>query len=181
MVAPMKRPTYHNPATRALVPAALITDRAKRYRAQKANAQTERRCIYCGRPGGELHAEHINGKEADNEPENIAYACRSCNTTKGAHFAKIGFGKRTAQYNPTKAGGAANVAEWMEAIGAIRPHKGAKYSGHNYGAGSGTMKTAEAVALIRATPPAKRSEFASIIWGKRARRGTAGGQDEVPF
>lgn len=177
------RAKVYNPATRALRPVETITDRAKRYRAQKANAQTDRRCIYCGAPEQTLtealHTEHINGREADAEPANLAYACRSCNTAKGAHFARIGFGTKTRQYNPTKAGGAANLAEWMEAVGAIRPHKGSRYAGSNYGAG-GNMKTAAAVALIRATPPAKRSEFASMIWGKRSRRARAEA-DEVPF
>lgn len=171
--------TYHNPATRALRPVELITDRAKRYRAVKANQQTERRCIYCGQPGGRLDAEHINGKESDGEPENIAYSCRTCNTAKGAYFARIGHGEKTRQYNPTKAGGAANLAEWMEAVGVIRPHKGAQFAGSNYGAG-GNMKVSAAVALIRATPPNKRSEFASMVWGKRERRGTAR-REEVPF
>jgi hypothetical protein len=176
----MNRPTVHNPSTRRLQPVALITDRAKRYRAEKANEQRERRCYLCGRPGGELHNEHINGREADATAENLGYACRSCNTTKGAHFARIGFGKRTQQYNPTKAGAAANLAEWMEAVGVIRPHKGARYAGRNYGAGASGMKTAAAVAMIRATPPAKRSEFAAMVWGKRASRSRAD-RDEIPF
>jgi hypothetical protein len=172
--------TVHNPATRALMPVKLITDRAKRYRAQKNNAQTERRCIYCGRPGGELHAEHINGRESDGEPANLAYACRSCNTTKGAYFARIGFGTRTRQYNPTKAGGAANLAEWLEAVGSVRPRKGARYSGANYGAG-GRMSTAEAVAMIRATPADKRSSFAREVWNRRRARGEASYTESVPF
>lgn len=169
--------TIYNPATRALTPAELITDRGKRYRAQAANEQAERRCIYCGQPGGRLDNEHINGKEADNEPANLAYACRPCNTAKGAHFARIGFGKKTAQYNPTKTGGAANLAEWLEAVGSITPRKGARYAGANYGAG-GRMKTADAVAMIRATPADKRSEFAGKIWQRRHGRA---GADSVPF
>jgi len=171
--------TVHNPAT-GLQPIELITDRAKRYRAQQANQQTERRCIYCGQEAGRLDVEHINGREADNAPENLAYACRPCNTAKGAHFAKHGIGEKTAQFNPTKKGGAANLHEWEEAIGAIIPRKGAKYAGSNYGAGSGLFTTAEAVALIRATPAAKRSEFGSKIWGKRYARGTAG-KEPIPF
>lgn len=166
------------------MPVAIITDRAKRYRAQRANEQTEHRCIYCGRPGrpgqraGELHAEHINGREDDSSPANIAYACRPCNTAKGAYFARVKFGKRTRQYNPTKAGGAANVAEWLEAVGSIVPRKGAQYAGQNYGAG-GRMSTAAAVAMIRATPADKRSEFAAKIWQSRHSRARAG--DSVPF
>jgi hypothetical protein len=35
------------------------------------------------------------------------------------------------------------------------------------------MPVAAAVAMIRATPPNKRSEFAKAIWAKRRQHGTA--------
>jgi hypothetical protein len=179
--ARQRRPQIHNPATGQLQAIELITDRAKRYRAQQANQQTEKRCIYCGQPGGRLDNEHINGRESDAAPENLAYSCRPCNTTKGAYLLKEGIGERTAQYNPTRAGGAATLTEWKEALAAISPHKGAKYAPRNYGLFS-EMTTAEGVAMIRATPHSKRSDFARTIWNLRKARGTAGaGQESVPF
>lgn len=178
-----RRSSVHNPATGTLKPVELITDRAKRYRAQAANQQEEHVCIYCGQPGepgqqrGGLHVEHINGREDDTAPENLAYACRPCNTAKGAYFARVGFGVKTRQYNPTKTGGAANVGEWIQAVGAIVPHKGAQYSGARYGLTS-SMSTADAVAMIRATPPARRAEYASKL--RKSGRGRRPA-DEVPF
>jgi hypothetical protein len=42
----------------------------------------------------------------------------------------------------------------------------------------GNMPVAEAVQLIRATPPEQRSQFAREIWAKRRQRGT---DRSVPF
>jgi hypothetical protein len=42
----------------------------------------------------------------------------------------------------------------------------------------GTMSVADAVAMVRATPPEDRSRFAREIWAKRSKRGTDKG---VPF
>jgi hypothetical protein len=87
-----------------------------------------------------------------------------------------GVGRLTHQYNPTKAGGAANLAEWLLAVGAITPRKGAKYA-----ASIGSpMKVHDAVEMIRATPPARRSDFAREIWARRRERGTDR-KGAVPF
>ena len=166
----------HNPATGRLQPVALITDRAKRYRAQAAAANMDRtHCVYCGATNPR-DLDHINGRENDGDPSNLVPACRPCNAAKGAHFARIGKGQLTRQYNPTKAGGAATIGEWIAAVGSIIPHKGRQYAGRNYGLPA-TMDTAAAVALIRATPLEKRSEF-----GRRlARKHRGGSSQEVPF
>jgi hypothetical protein len=42
------------------------------------------------------------------------------------------------------------------------------------------MTVPAAVEMIRATPPARRSEFASEIWAKRRERGTDR-KEQVPF
>lgn len=155
-------------------PAPTVTDRAQRYRAQAAIEQPEQRCIYCGAPAGrgrKLDVEHINGKEADNAPENLAYACRSCNTAKGALFARLKIGKKTRQYNPAPAGGAQTFAQYMAAVMSITPHVAGKHA-----PGSGPMDPLEARDLIRATPPARRSSFARQAWKRRAARSS-----EVPF
>ena len=157
----------------------LITDRAKRYRAEAANQQAERRCIYCGRPGGALMNEHINGKEADTAPANLAYACRSCNTAKGALFARRGLGTRTRQFNAEDRG-AVNLAQWTMAVASIRKRG---QDGRLRRGDSNKMRlmpVSQAVAMIRATPPDKRSEYARQIWSLRRQQGTDRG-GVVPF
>jgi hypothetical protein len=42
------------------------------------------------------------------------------------------------------------------------------------------MTVPAAVAMVQATPPARRSEFAAEIWARRRERGTDK-RDEVPF
>jgi hypothetical protein len=163
--------TRPNPSRRGgRRPVYLLTDRAKRYRAQQAIEQTEPRCIYCGRPrltGRQRNTEHINGREADNSPANLAFACRSCNTRKGAVFARAGKGKRTAQYNPGRRG-AGTLAEYIEAVMTTK------------GEGSGRFSLPQAVELLRNTPPDDRSIYASMIWDLRRARGTSR-KSEVPF
>ena len=61
-------------------PVHLITDRAKRYRAQKA-VEGPRRCILCGTTPGRLDVMHLDGDESNGE--------------------RIGAGVRTRQYNPS--------------------------------------------------------------------------------
>ena len=79
---------------------------------------------------------------------------------------KAGMGRLTHQYNPTKSGGAATIGEWMRAVGSIIPHKGAQYAGENYGLVA-AMPVHDAVAMIRATPAHRRSEFAQQIHRRR--------------
>ena len=173
---PRPRKWIPNPATRGGRKEIEITDRAKRYRAQNSIRQPTRRCIYCGAPpapGRRVDVEHINGDEADNSPENLAYACRPCNTKKGALFAKLGIGRKTRQYNPSRRGRLAyspsanarpitSLGGWLEALFTLR------------GMGSDTSPRAirAAAERIRATPPDLRSEFAHEIWGRRRARGT---------
>lgn len=148
-------------------PVTLITDRAKRYRAQKNAPAGNKRCYLCGAPprGRTMDVDHIDGHEAHGNPENLAWACRSCNTAKGAHFAKKRRGKRTRQYNPSATGGGAkSLGAWMEAVLSLK--------------GQGTMPLSEAIALVHATPANRRSEFASMIWDRRRQHGT---DKQVPF
>jgi hypothetical protein len=47
---------------------------------------------------------------------------------------------------------------------------------------SSSMPVADAVAMIHATPPERRSEFAQEIWRKRrAHYGATGRSDSIPF
>lgn len=170
----MKRWTVPNPWARGLRPVRLmsnprqveeITDRAKRYRAQRRIEQPEKRCIYCGRQrGARLDVEHIDGIEAHDNPENLGYACRPCNTRKGVVFARRGKGQKTRQFNPRRqAKGAQSLGQYMKAVLTTQ--------GYEQG-----MTLDAAVSMLKATPAWKRSEFAREIWDKRRER-----QGEIPF
>ncbi len=78
----------------------MTTDRAKRYAANRNVADDPKKgCLFCGSKRF-LTVDHLSGDETDGTPANLAYLCKSCNTRKGATFAKAGIGRRTAQYNP---------------------------------------------------------------------------------
>lgn len=147
------------------------TDRAHRYRANATPPAGPKRCAFCGSKNT-IEVGHIDGHEENGEPDNLIWTCRSCNVIAGNTLKNAKLGRRTRQFNPTKSGGAANVGEWMNAIGAIVPHKGAKYAGENYGIVS-TMSTSDAVAMIRATPQHKRSEYAGKIGKTKSGRASA--------
>jgi hypothetical protein len=195
-----------------------ITDRAHRYRANKLAPVAGKKCLLCGSTKN-LVPDHWDGHPDHTNPANLEVLCKSCNTAKGAAFAKAGRGRLTnqynptvagswevalkdtrtgrlfyvtvdalnreaairkakaglpatsvhgvprrideRQYNPTKGGGAANVGEWMNAVGAITPHVDRGDRGL-----STTMSTRDAVDMIRATPQSKRRDFAAKL-GRR--------------
>lgn len=139
-----------------------ITDRAKRYRAQNCIDQAEKICIFCGAKSG-LMVGHVDGNESDGRRDNLAWTCRPCNNSIAVKMARAGFGKRTAQYNPAD-DGARSVGQWMIAVMSMK--------------GMGPMSLRDAVKMIRATSPAKRSEFAREIWSRRREHGT---DRTVPF
>jgi hypothetical protein len=145
----------------------LITDRAKRYRANQTPPPGPRQCHYCGRkPARDI--DHVDGNEANSNPSNLVYACRSCNTRKGVVFRNAGIGKLTRQFNPAKPpSGARSLGQWMQAVMAMRGE-------------SSTMSVPAAVAMVQATPAARRSEFAAEIWERRRQHGTDK-RDQVPF
>jgi hypothetical protein len=134
-----------------------ITDRAHRYRANKLAPVKGKKCLLCGSTKN-LVPDHWDGHPDHTNPANLEVLCKSCNTSKGAAFAKVGRGRLTNQYNPTKGGGAANVGEWMQAVGAITPHTDRGDRGI-----STTMSTRDAVDMIRATPQSKRRDFAAKL------------------
>jgi hypothetical protein len=156
----MKRQTIYNPATRALRPVELITDRAKRYRAQK-NVTGPRRCVICNGTRN-LDVMHLDGNESHGEPENLAHGCRSCNTKLAHAFKRIGAGVPTRQYNPERGG----VPTFEQYVYAVTYHAKGAHDGDG--------------AIIHATPRHKRIEYARRIADLKAERGT-GRKSEVPF
>jgi hypothetical protein len=141
-----------------------VTDRAKRYRAQK-NVTGPKKCVLCG-SRSDLGVMHLDGNEAHGEAANLAWGCRSCNQLLSHGFKRAGAGKRTAQYNPSS--GVPSFEQYAWAV-----------SNHSRGAHD------EGGVVIHATPKHKRIEYASRIAGIKAERGTGGrrggGDDAVPF
>jgi hypothetical protein len=149
---------------------AQITDRAHRYRANQMVQVEGGRCLFCGSDQF-LVPDHWDGHPDHTHPGNLEVLCKSCNTAKGSAFKRAGRGRLTNQYNPTRGGGAANIGEWMNAVGAITPHVDRGDRGLVT-----TMSTREAVDMIRATPQSKRREFAAQL---RRRRNPFWGQSDA--
>jgi len=135
-----------------------LTDRAKRYRAQAA-VTGPHRCVICGMKGTPgrgpqgLDVMHLDGFEDHGGKENLAYGCRRCNAALSAAFKRIGAGKLTKQYNPSK--GEPTYEQYVWAV-----------SNHLLGAHD------EGGKIIHATPRHKRIEYARRIWQARRERGT---------
>ena len=137
-------------------PVHLITDRAKRYRANSSENRPgpPKQCGFCGSKKN-VGVDHVNGHESDASPRNLMWACKKCNTKKGFVLRKAGIGKLTRQYNPKPRGMSRRrqLEEYGQAIKVMR--------------GQFDGDVAAAVALIRATPPAVRSEYTSRTWATR--------------
>lgn len=108
---------------------------------------------------------HVNGNESDGAPANLVWACRPCNVRIANVMRRAGIGRLTYQMNPASSG-APNVGAWVNAVLSVKGDPG------------GDMPVAEAVEMIRATPPGERSKFAKRIWSLRRQRGT---DRTVPF
>ncbi len=148
--------SYRLKRTINLPPSAGITDRARRYRAQNATPGP-RRCVVCN-GNRDLQAMHLSGDEADGEPENLAWGCRSCNQVLSAAFIRIGSPVRTAQYNPA----GKSAPTYGQYIWAVKHHqKGANDEGGE---------------IIHATPRHKRIQYARLIAAWKAKQ-----KGDVPF
>jgi len=143
---------------------ATVTDRALRYRSINLIPDHPKVCAFCG-ARQQLMVGHVDGFEEHLEVDNLTWSCRSCNSLASNTLKNAGMGRRTHQFNPTKGGGASNVGEWLQAVGAITPHVDRGDRGL-----ASDMKVSDAVAMIRATPHYKRSEFASKLRSSGGRR-----------
>ncbi len=119
-----------------------LTDRAKRYRAQRNRPPGPKRCNFCTSRRN-VDIDHITGDESDGAPENLMWLCRPCNATKAFHQARNKIGVRTRQYNPE---GRPTLAKFKHAASIL------------LGRIKGSVSAA--TAYIRGTPPEKRAEFA---------------------
>ncbi len=144
-----------------------VTDRALRYRANANPPPGPKRCLFCGSKDN-VEVGHLDGHEENNKPANLVWNCRSCNTTLGIAFKKLGLGRRTRQYNPAPSEGAQSVGQWVQALQALRGEPGA------------VMEPAAALEMVHATPADRRSDFSREIWRKRrARYGSTGRRNPV--
>lgn len=126
-------------------PASQITDRAKRYRANRNAPPGPKRCNFCAARKN-VDVDHISGDEADGETENLMYLCRRCNARKAVTQARNKIGVRTRQYNPEPK---TSFREFQ--------HSAAVLLGLRRG------DAGNATAVIRSTPPEKRAEYAERI------------------
>jgi hypothetical protein len=126
-------------------PAAEITDRAKRYRAQKNRPQGKRLCTFCASREN-VDVDHVTGDEADDSPRNLMYLCRRCNTRKGIVQARNRIGVRTRQYNPQRT---PTLNQFRNSAAVL--------------VGTIPGDAAGATAVILATPPHTRERYAGQI------------------
>jgi hypothetical protein len=98
---------------------------------------------------------------------NLFWTCRRCNVLCGNALNRAGIGRRTRPYNP-QTEGAKTLGQWLTAVQSMNGQ-------------SDQMPVAAAVAMIHATPPETRSQFAKEIWRLRRAHGTDRRAGEVPF
>jgi len=98
----------------------------------------------CGARGRRVDVMHLDGNEANGEPQNLAYGCRPCNARLAHAFKRIGAGVRTRQYNRSS-----GVPTFQQYIWAVTHHSRGDHD--------------EGGAVIHATPRSKRIEYARRI------------------
>lgn len=139
-----------NPATpRQLRPVELITDRAKRYRANRNPPPGPRRCGFCASRRS-IDIDHVDGHESNDAARNKQFLCRSCNVSKGRVQARAGKGTRTAQFNPERP---PTFRQYVDAVLTLR--------------GDIPGNVGKAARVLQATPPARRIEFVDRIAAAR--------------
>jgi hypothetical protein len=143
-----------------------VTDRQHRQRSRACiDPALLKRCGFCG-SSRNMRVHHLNGDEADEDPKNLIGACHACNTQIGFLLKRHNIGRRVdLEYNPP-AQPARNLAQWMMAVKSMHGE-------------SNDMTPRQAIAMIRATSPNRRSHFADDIWKLRRARGTD--RTAVPF
>ena len=102
-----------------------ITDRAKRYRANRIH-KLRNRCEQCGSKRN-LGVGHRDGDESNNRPSNLFTQCKACNGKQAARDKKAGRGVRTRQYNPTHLW-EMTLAEYRSSLSGKRIKHGGYYS-----------------------------------------------------
>lgn len=131
-----------------------LTDRAKRYRAQRNAPPGPRLCNFCTSRRN-IDIDHIDGDESDGDGINLMYLCRRCNSTKAAVQARHRIGIRTRQYNPA----GQSFAAFKRAACVLL--------------GKAQGDVAAATAYIKSIPPEKRAEYAERMAARNPFRSEA--------
>lgn len=162
-----------NPA--GLKPIESISDRAKRYRANRPGVRPggPEVCGYCGSTRS-IGVDHVDGNEANENPANLLKACKSCNALKAHVLKRAGLGRRVVQANPPRKRGGLTVREYGNAVKVMR----GIYDGD----------VAAAVATVQSAPASVRSAYTRSTWAaRRALNGPTGrkpgkyAQMDIPF
>jgi hypothetical protein len=105
---------------------------------------------------------HLDGFEENTAPENLIWNSRACNTQLGALYKRLGFGRRTRQYNPGGQG-AASLGQWLTVVLSAK--------------GESDQMTVTAAVEMNRAPPERRSQFAWVVVasGKHVNRPARGG------
>jgi ribosomal protein S27AE len=165
-----------------------ITDRAKRYRANRVK-KLGKFCENCGSRKN-LLIGHRDGNESHNADYNLGTFCKSCNGIQAHEDKRAGRGVRTRQYNSVtwggmkpktkrceKCGGTFNAAivkgGLCEACRAAQKNPGAINLAQYVQAAMDHVRGSHDVAgaTLHETPKAVRREFAKEIWWRRGYRG----------
>lgn len=152
-------------------PVEQITDRAKRYRANRPGVRPNlpKKCAVCG-SGKNVGVDHKDGDESNGRRSNLGWLCKRCNARKAVLQKAAGVGVRTRQFNPSRSRGAQSrkLGHYDALIKIMR--------GEIEG---GSEKAHED---ILATDPALRSQYTSNSWAiRRQRYGPSGRREKLPF
>ena len=109
-------------------------------------------------------------EEDEGEPENLMWACKSCNSTIAVIMKRHGIGRRVEQYNPRRVAGLSKRTQ-MDGYGnAIKVMRG-EFEGN----------ISHAMQTIRATPSSMRSAYTRRTWPTRKQiYGPSGRQSPFP-
>lgn len=148
--APNNNKAVPNPGQpRTMRPVTLITDRAKRYRANASPPPGRRRCNFCSSTRN-IDIDHVTGDESDGSARNLIYLCRSCNAAKGRQQSHANVGTRTRQYNPAPP---VTLNRFLDSVLILR--------------GDIPGDVAAATACVLASTPAQRLKFGDAIANAR--------------
>jgi len=156
-------------------PVELISDRAKRYRAnsEQCKPAAPRVCLYCDSTRNVV-VGHKDGNEDNGRPSNLAWTCKSCNAKLAAADKAAGRGKRTRQFNPPRKTPRVSAGQWYAAVRSICRRKKDGTLSSNCQPGY-LMPVAEARAIIQSTPPFLRKQYNAALFKFRRPK------SEVPF
>lgn len=155
---PAEEVCFHQNGAVSIRNPAAVTDRALRYRANSTPPAGKKICCFCG-ARRDIQVGHVDGHEERNTTENLVWTCRRCNALSAITMQRAGIGRLTHQYNPGAAQGATSLGQWTLAVQSMKGE-------------SDVMSVRDAVAMIKATPQSRRSEFAHEIWRRRRERHT---------